>query len=232
MSSNITAREASSLRSSVLAAARVIPSPTRVQGRIAARVLTSASAAVGVTVFEGSGGLRHCAGRPLSITVVLATGWMVVAALLTWLVVGRGGSTLARRPLLVAGAALATPLLLFLWMHLFYGSYVEPFELARAAAAVPGRFNCLRYTLFISALPLASFLILRRGVEPRYPGVLGAGAGAACAAWAGALVDLRCPLTNSSHVLIGHVAPLAVAMVVGAAFGHFTLGVRRIRTRS
>jgi hypothetical protein len=210
----------SSLRSRVLAAASAAPSMTRRQGRHAAVVLIAASIALAMTVFEGVGGLEHAAGRPLWITLTIALGWTVLSGVLTWIVLGRRGSTMARRPIVVAVAALAAPLLLFLWMHLFYGTYAEPFQRVG--------FRCLAYTLGFAALPLASFLVLKRAVEPRYPGVLGAGAGAACAAWAGALVDLWCPLTNPSHVLVGHVAPLVGATLVGAVVGHLTLGVRRV----
>jgi len=213
----------SSLRARVLAATSATPSQTRRQGRVTAGVLVAASVALGVTVFEGIGGFAHGSGRPLGVTIALAAGWSVVSLVLTWLVVGRGGSTMARRPLLVGGAVLVMPFVLFLWMHLFHGTYVEPYE------AIGLR--CLRYTLVISALPLATFLALRRAVEPRYPAVLGAGAGAACAAWAGALVDLWCPLTNSLHVLIGHVAPLVAATLIGAVVGRFTLGVRGARSK-
>jgi hypothetical protein len=115
------------------------------------------------------------------------------------------------------------PFVLFLWMQVFHGSYVQPFQAVG--------YLCLRYTLFMSAVPLAAFLVLRRAIEPRYPSALGAGAGAACASWAGALVDLWCPLTDPMHVLVGHVAPLVVATLVGAVLGHVMLGVRRIRTK-
>jgi hypothetical protein len=180
--------------------------------------------AVAVTIFESVGGFAHGAGRPLGITVAIGSGWMVVSGVLAWLVVGRAGSTMSRWPLLIGVAALLAPLLLFLWMHLFYGTYAEPFQAVG--------YRCLRYTLYMSVLPLASFLVLRRAVEPRFPSVLGAGAGAACAAWSGALVDLWCPLTNWKHVLIGHVTPLVAATVVGAVVGHFALGVRGFRSKA
>ncbi len=214
----------SELRARVLAATSAAPSPTRRQGRVAGGVLGAASVALCVTVFEGVGGFAHGAGRPFGVTIALAAGWAVVSCVLTWLVVDRGGSTMTRRPLLVGAAVVAMPFLLFLWMHLFYGSYAEPYQALG--------WRCLRYTLFVSALPLTAFLALRRAVEPRHPAVLGAGAGAACAAWAGALIDLWCPLTNSMHVLVGHVAPLVAATAVGAIAGHFTLGVRGRRSRS
>jgi hypothetical protein len=175
--------------------------------------------ALALTIFESIGGLDHGAQRPRAITFALALGWAVIAAALTWVVLGRTGSTMARRPRLVALAVLAAPFALFAWTHLFYGTYAEPFYRIG--------YRCLAYTLTFSALPLAAFLALKRAVEPRYPSVLGAGAGAACAAWAGGLVDLWCPLTSPLHVLVGHILPVLGAMLVGAAVGHFTLGVRR-----
>lgn len=214
----------SALRVRVLAAAAATASITRPHGRVVARVLLVTSVALGAMVFEWIGGFAHGSGRPLGVTLTLAGGWTVVSALLTWLVVDRGGSTMARQPLLIGLSVLAMPVVLFAWMHLFNGTYIEPYHAIG--------YRCLRYTLFIAALPLATFLALHRAVEPRHPEVLGAGAGAACAAWAGGLIDLWCPLTNSMHVLVGHVAPLVAATVLGAVVGRSTLGVRMVQLNS
>jgi len=208
-----------SLRARVLAATATRPALTRRQGRRAGGVLVAASIALAVTVFARTGAVAHSGGGTLGLTIALATGWALVSAVLTWIVVGRSGSTMARSPVVLTAAVLVTPVLLFAWTHLFSGAYVEPFQRVG--------YRCLGYTLAISALPLASFLALKRAVEPRHPAALGAGAGAACAAWAGALIDLWCPLTNTLHVLVGHVAPLVVATAIGAFFGRFTLGARR-----
>src|SRR5579863_5896054 len=98
----------SSLRSRVLQAASAAPSPTRVQGQRAGAALVAASVAVGVMIFEGIGGLSHAEGRPLRLTVLIASGWAVVSMILTWLVVVRGGSTMSRKPSLLLSAALAS----------------------------------------------------------------------------------------------------------------------------
>jgi hypothetical protein len=211
----------SSLRARVLAAAAANDSLTRPQARRRSVVLVAASAALGVTIFQAIGGTSHGAGRPLSTTLAIAGGWLLISAALTWIVLGRGGSTLARKPVVVGAAALCAPVLVFVWLHAFHGTYTEPFERIGKA--------CFVYTLIIAALPLATFLALKRGIEPRYPAVLGAGAGAVCATWAGVLVDLWCPLTNTLHVLAGHVAPLVAATVIGALVGHFTLSGRNVR---
>ncbi|HEY8075667.1 MAG TPA: NrsF family protein [Labilithrix sp.] len=207
------------LRARVLAAAAAKPSPTRVTGKRVAVGLVVASIALALIVFEIAGGFGHTEGRPLTLTVAIAGGWAVVSAALTWLAIGRGGSTLPRRPVVLASAALAAPIAAFVWLHLFNGAYDEPFQRVG--------YRCLAYTLIIAALPLAGFFVLRRGIEPRRPAALGAAVGAVCGAWSGVVVDLWCPLTNTPHVLVGHVVPLALLGFVGAVLGLRLLGVRR-----
>lgn len=206
------------LRARILAAAAARPSPTRAQGKRAALVTLVVAVVVAGLVFQLAGGLQHSAMRPLSTTVTIAAGWTLFSALLTWLVLGRGRSTLARRPRLVAAAALVAPLTMFLWLVAFHGTYPETIHKLGL--------RCLGYTLVMAITPLAAFMRFRRGVEPRLPSALGAGAGAACGAWAGVVVDLWCPLTAPSHVLVGHVLPLVVLVLVGAALGARFLGVR------
>jgi hypothetical protein len=207
------------LRARILAAAAASPSPTRPQGRRVALAMVGASLVVAAAVFERAGGLAHGAGRPLPITLTIAAGGAVAAALLTWIALGHGRSTLPRRPALLAATALVAPLALLGWLTAFHGSYTEPYERVGV--------RCLALTLVLAATPLAAFLRLRRGVEPRRPSALGAAAGAAGGAWAGVVVDLWCPLSAPSHALVGHALPLAVLVVVGAALGRLTLGVVR-----
>jgi len=206
------------LRARILAAAAHAPSPTRREGQRSALVLVAVSIAIAAIGFELVGGFAHSAQRPLGITLAMSSGWMGAAALLTWLVLARGGSTLSRRPAWLGAAALLAPLALLVWMRLFYSTYAEPYERVG--------YRCLGFTLVVAATPLAAFLRFRRGIEPRRPSVLGAAAGAACGAWAGVLVDLWCPLTAPAHALVGHVLPLVLLIGVGALLGHRLLGVR------
>ena len=206
------------LRARVLAAAAAKPSRTRSAGQRLATIALVASVVLALSVFELSGGSAHASDRDPALTFELAGGWTAFAAVLAWLTLGRGGSTLARRPQLLAPIAFMTPLACFAWMHVFAGTYVEPFERVG--------YRCLALTLAMAALPLASFLYLRRGVEPRHPSALGAAAGATCGAWAGVLVDIWCPLTNGPHALFGHVLPLAILAGVGAAAGRRLLALR------
>jgi hypothetical protein len=211
------------LRARILAAAAATPSPTRAQGRRSALALLVVSAGIAAAVFEGAGGFAHSAGRPLGITLAMSAGWTAASALLTWLVLSRGTSTLARRPLWLGIAAGLAPLALLAWMRVFYGTYAEPYERVG--------YRCLAFTLVMAATPLAAFMRFRRGVEPRRPSVLGAAAGAACGGWAGVVVDLWCPLTAPSHALVGHVLPLVLLIGVGALAGSRFVGIRAL-TRS
>lgn len=208
------------LRARILAAAAATPSPTRQQGRRSALVLLGASVLVAAAVFQSAGGFAHSAGRPVPITLAMSAGWSAASGLLTWLVLARGTSTLARRSAWLAAAAILAPLVLLLWMRAFYGTYAEPYERVG--------YRCLGFTLVMAATPLAAFMRFRRGVEPRRPSILGAGAGAACGGWAGVVVDLWCPLTNPSHALVGHVLPLVLLIAVGALVGSRFLGVRAL----
>jgi hypothetical protein len=209
----------SALRARVLDAAAKKNAPTRARGTQMLVVVVVSSIAFATMVFELAGGFDHSAGRPIGLTLALAGGWLVACAALTWLALGRGDSTLPRRPAILVPLAIATPLACFVWMHLFNGTYQEPFERVG--------FRCLAYTLLVAAVPLLGFLFVRRGIEPRKPAALGAAVGATCGAWGGLVMDMWCPLTNTPHVLVGHVTPLAIATMIGALVGHRVLGLRR-----
>jgi hypothetical protein len=208
------------LKARVLAAAAALPSATRPQGRRLGITLLLASIALALMVFEAAGGIDHSSGRPLAITLAISGGWGLVAAVLSGVVLWRRRSTLGRPPAVLLLAAFATPVILVAWMHRFQGTYEEPFPRVG--------WKCLGYTLAMAALPLGSFLALRRGIEPRGPWALGAAVGATCGAWAGILVDLWCPLVNTPHVLVGHVLPIVLLIGAGTALGRVLLGVRRL----
>ncbi|WP_437994021.1 NrsF family protein [Sorangium sp. So ce145] len=210
------------LKARVLAAAEATPSPTRPEARRRGFAILISSIVLAFAIFEAAGGLEHSAGRPLGLTLATAGGWSLFCAALSWLVLWRGRATLGRSPVVVLLAGLVTPIALTAWTHAFHGTYPEPF--ARVG------WRCLGYTLAMATLPLGSLLTLRRGAEPRSPWALGAAIGAVCGAWAAALVDLWCPLTNLPHVLAGHVVPLGILIAVGALLGRRMLGVRALRT--
>jgi len=204
----------------LLAAIAETPAPTRRAGRRRAAVLGTASIVVAVGIFQAVGGIHNSTARPMSLTLAISGGWALFTALLSGAILWRRGSTLGRPPALLALGAFAFPVALIVWMHLFEGTYTEPY--AREG------WRCLAYTLAMSALPLGSFLALRRGIEPRGPWALGAAIGASCGASTGVLVDLWCPLTNARHVLVGHVLPIVILVALGTLLGRGVLGVRRL----
>jgi hypothetical protein len=207
------------LKDRVLASAAAKPSPKR-SGQLGRTVtLVAVSAAVAGGIFQFSGGAAHCAGRPCLTTLELAGGWGLACALLSAVVFWRPGTVLPRKPALMLAVALGTPIALFAWMQVFAGTYVEPFSRLGL--------RCMGFTLTAAALPLATVLLLRRGVEPRRPAVLGAAIGVICGAWASVVVAAWCPLTNAMHALVGHVAPVVLLGLFGAGVGRWVLGMRQ-----
>ena len=47
-------------------------------------------------------------------------------------------------------------------------------------------------------------------------------------AWAAVMVELWCPLAVHEHILVGHVLPLLVLTLAGAAIGVRMLRLRRV----
>ena len=211
-----------SLRARVLQAAAQTPAPTRTHRTWQARATYALALAGGLGVFEWMGGAAHGEGRPMQITQQIATGGLLIVALLALVAFGRGKSMLGRaRWMYMAGAA-SLPTVTFGWLNHFYGTYTEPFERVG--------WRCLGLCLAVAGFALGAAFYDRRGSVVRDANWQGAAMGAASAAWASLLVDLWCPLTNTSHVLFGHVVPVVIVIAVGAAFGPRVLGLRPVRT--
>ncbi len=206
------------LRARILAAAAATPSTTRKQGRWHALLALALSIGAALALFELAGGLAHSRDRPFGQTVRLADGWGLFSAVLTWLVLGRGGSSLARSPPVLLAATAVSPVALYVWMKHF-----PTWETSSDTEVA-----CLLLTLALATVPLASFLVLRRGLEPSHPATVGASAGAMCGAWAAVLALLWCPETNGLHALVGHVLPLVLLIALGAKIGSSTLALRKI----
>jgi|SRR5580658_1735731 hypothetical protein len=207
------------LKQRILNAAAHAPSPTRTQGRRLGAWLAALSLAIGLAIFEIMGGVAHSAARPLVFTVRLADGWALTSIVLTWLVLRASAPQVSSRGLLVA-VAIGGPIALCAWASFFHGDYAEP--------ALPKDWPCFVATVLGAAAPLASFLYVRRGIEPEYPGALGGAAGAACAAWAALFDFLRCPSTDAAHIALGHAAPIVLMTIVGFGLGTRVLGLRRL----
>jgi hypothetical protein len=208
------------LKERILAAAAETPSPTRAQGRRRAWGLLAICIALGIVVFDALGGLASPHERPLALTVHLADGWGLASSLFTWMVFRHGAPHVTSRKCLAA-VVFASPVAMCVWASFFVGQDIGPVE--------AGCWRCFVEMLVTSAAPLAVFLCVHSGTEPKHPGWLGAAAGATCASWAGVATFLRCPTTTASHVLLGHALPVTMMAFVGYLLGVRTLIVRRLR---
>jgi hypothetical protein len=211
---------AMTLKERVLAAAATAPSLTRRQGRHLAFAVIAVSVAFAVAAFELAGGFAHSRERPLALTVRLADGWAMASTVLAW-VARRKTTPFLQSPELLALLVIASPFVLMGWMSRFQGAYTGPPPV--------DDWRCFAATLALAAIPLASFLFMRRGQEPQYPATLGAVMGAVAGAWSAVVVLLWCPDTSPSHALVGHALPIGLSIMIGAAAGASALDMRRPR---
>jgi hypothetical protein len=158
--------------------------------------------------------------RPTVMLVGTSLGAAVIAVLAAAIVLGRGGTMLGRsRRLLIAVAALV-PTALMAWKTLWSAAFGTLDESPRLG------YRCLVMSLAMGALPLLLLVLGRRGGEPRHPKLLGAALGAAVGACAWFLVDLWCPVAGVWHLLRGHLPPVVLLGILGAALGGRIAAVR------
>jgi hypothetical protein len=210
------------LKARVLDAARRTPSPTRGSAQARAWLVLPSSIIVAGSLYFAFGGPAHGQGRPPWFYVASALGWLGVAALSTWSVLGSGGSVTGRaRPLLWA-TAIGTPALLFAMMFALVA--IDP----SVTAIHPERLGlkCFGLTVAAAAFPLLALIVVRRGSDAVHPAATGAALGAACGASAGVMVEMWCPVSEARHVAIGHIAPIVLLALLGASLGVRLLAIR------
>jgi uncharacterized membrane protein len=161
--------------------------------------------------------------RPTVVLVGTSLGAAVITAVAAAIVLGRGGSMLGRsRRLLIAVAALV-PTALMAWKTTWSSAFGSLDESPRLG------YRCLAMSMAMGALPLLLLVLARQGEEPRHPKLLGAALGVAVGACGWFLVDLWCPVAGVWHLLRGHVPPVVLLGVLGAALGS---RIAAIRTKS
>jgi hypothetical protein len=210
----------SSLRDKILADAAAHRARTRSEGRRRAALVYTIAALAGLPLFFHWGGLEHGAGRPFALTYGIAGGALLLslaAASVAW---WRGKSQVGRSQAALVAIAFLVPLVTYVWIVSWHGRYAEPFQRVG--------YRCLTMTLVSGGSLLAAALWLRKRTVAVHPVAGGAALGAAAGAFGGISVDLWCPLTNSPHVLVGHVLPIVVLALVGMVAGRFVLAIRRI----
>ena len=217
-------------RAKLLAMLPKQPSPTRKDRRIRNVLLSFSSVAVPLAIWWSYGGVR-IEQRPLWWVIGTSAGWLAVAAWAVWGSLAPGPTMLGRTRRWQQWIVILTPTTLFVWMLAW--------DLTDPARLVPweGRWGqkCLNLTMLLGAWPLLALIWMRRGSEPLHPGARGAAIGAAVGCSSGVLVDLWCPITDPSHMLLGHILPLAILSFAGLMLGRWLLGLharRKIRAKN
>jgi hypothetical protein len=154
----------------------------------------------------------------------LLAGALAIAGVGGFAALGRGGAMTGRAGSLLAAVVVAVPVATFFWLVSWHGSYADPEPRVG--------WRCLALTLAMGSALLGAVAFVRRGTMPVLPALHGAAAGAAAGACAGVLVDAWCPLTNASHVMIGHVVPMIVLSAVGAFAGKAILDLRAMKSNA
>ncbi len=213
------------LREKVLAAAQAFPVPPRPaeQERTRSVATIAVAAAAAVTVLWISGGPGHAAGRPFDISLWIVGGTAVIAAAATALALPRARSMLPRSRGALLSAIAIVPVLTGLWIGSWHGVYADPF--------VRTGVRCFALTALTAPWPFVALVRLRRRPDPIHPALTGGGLGAAAGAWSAVMVELWCPLATPRHVALGHVAPLVLLVVAGAAIGSWLFRAPRMPAR-
>ncbi len=208
----------SSLRDKILADAAATRSRTRSEGRRRAALAYTIAALAGLPLFFYWGGFAHSAGRPVMLTFGLTAGALLLSVASASVAWWRGKSQVGRSQTALMAVALLVPLVTYVWMISWNARYVEPFQRIG--------YRCLAMTLASGGPLLFAAVWLRKRTVAVHPVAGGAALGAAAGAFGGISVDLWCPLTNSPHVLVGHVLPIVLLALVGMIAGRFVLAIR------
>ena len=213
------------LRGRILAEVRRQPVPARpeMRRRLLTGLLITLVFEAGLLVLIGG---MHGGDRPPWLIAGNACGALLVALVCSWLAFGRGRSMVGRpRSVLVAVAALVMPTLFASIALLGRGASV----VERGLPPPGNHAQCFGLTAMFSLVPLALLILARRGSDPVHPASTGAALGAAAGAWAAVAMAFVCPYAELTHELIGHVAPVALIVFIGAWAGRSVVGLAGAR---
>lgn len=214
-----------SLRDSILAAARVEESPPRAAFQRRQALLLVAALALSLLYFWYRGGVRlggDVATRPPLLALATAVGAALVTTVVVWLVFVRRRSVLPPGATTLATVLLAAPLVLLAW-KIGVSTAVPDMTVEWKERA---GYRCFWLSLVLGTLPLLALLLARFRTVPRHAALVGAAFGVAAGACSWTLVDLWCPVAWTPHLLLGHVLPLVLLSVAGAALGAMFLPPR------
>jgi hypothetical protein len=210
------------LKARILAAVQASPSPTRRPTFRATRLLVPAAAVFAGCLYVAFDGIHHGQGRPPGALGASVSVWIGAALVSMWTVVGKARSPTGRpRPWLLAVTIGMPVLVLALLITLSAVGYAGDAATHRAGV------RCLGMTLAAAVVPVLGLLLLKRGSDPVHPAAHGAAIGVSFGAYAGIMVCLWCPDLSPAHSAVGHVAPLVLLALLGAAVGRRVLDLPR-----
>lgn len=199
----------------------ILRHPSATRAEVSARVKASVLCGYGLSlIFFIAVGSVRVGPRPFALVAGGALGAALVAAIASWVALGRGGEMAGRSRHALAFAVTLTPLALLGW-RLLWDAGFDPVPWHTTG------FRCFGLLIVFSAGPLAALCFVRRGVDPVHPRLLGAALAIASGAYATMLVDLWCPSSELGHLLLGHFAPFGLLLWAGASSGARAVALRR-----
>ncbi len=209
------------VRARVLAAVRLAPAPPRRASAIEPWIAYACGFAILGAVWYRLG--VHPGVRPRAYIAALDAAWLLVAAAATFWGVARGGSMLGRSAGWKAAVAALTPVaMLALWWPMAQ-AWPSTLESDSGWFAVA---QCVVGTGLLGIGPLLAFLYVRRRSDPVRPWLSGAALGGAAGAWGAVALVIICRHASASHMILGHVVPVALMALIGAALGARALAIR------
>ncbi|WP_437683918.1 NrsF family protein [Sorangium sp. So ce131] len=212
------------LTSSVRAAVKKTPASTipvraRIVGAVAAIPGVLTAALVGADrIWDHQEPLRADlgTGSPVRLLVVLAS--LLAFTLLTTLIALRRGrhGLGSREQQLTVAAGLVVPVYAFSTLAWPLRSD-HPAALSAAAALHPLGLPCFAIAAIVGLVVLASVTSALRWSVPVASGARGAALGACAGAWSGLSVFIHCPAFETTHLIIGHFAPIVAFTLLGVS---------------
>jgi Negative regulator of sigma F len=157
--------------------------------------------------------------REPSLLVGTVLGETFISAVTFSIAAGRGGQMIGRSASQLLATAIVGPLAFICWKLVCSAWFhVAPWPAVG--------YRCFALTLLFACPPLVAVVVVRRGLDPLHPASLGAALGVATGLCAGVLVDLWCPSGEITHLLLGHLLPIALLALAGALVGKRVLAMR------
>lgn len=197
--------------------ASTVPVRARLLGAVAAIPVVMTAVLIGTDVLIDQSPLRVDlgAGAPGRLVVVVSS-LLLFTVLTTFVTLRRGRHGLGAGAMqLTVAAGLVVPVYALSTLAIPLRTH-DPAVLSSAASLHPWGIPCFVVAALVGGFVLVTLTRALRGSVPVASGPRGAALGASAGAWAGMSVFLHCPAFEPTHLIIGHVVPIAVFTALGA----------------